>query len=157
MEFRTIIDIQYREFDRIVFEKSKEWLDDAEIKRLTSTPDTDHESREQWFQNLKNKKDYFIISAWRGDDPIGVVGLKKITAADAEVFIYIGEKEYWGKAVGIEMSKYIIDYGRSLGISSIYAKILKENINSLKLSYRFGFIKEKDVDNNTIMMRLYYY
>lgn len=156
MEFRTIIDIEFKEFDRRVFEKSKEWLDDAEIKRLTNTPDTDQGSREKWFQSLKNRTDYFIISAWRGDVPIGVVGLKNLTDIEGEAFIYIGEKEYWGKAVGIEMLKYIIDYGRSIGISSIYAKILKENINSFKLASRFGFKKEKDIDDNINFMRLYY-
>ena len=47
MEFRSIIDIQFKGFDRSVFEKSKEWLDDSEIKRLTNAPETDQESREQ--------------------------------------------------------------------------------------------------------------
>src|SRR5690554_5869609 len=155
MEFRSIIDIQFKGFDRSVFEKSKEWLDDSEIKRLTNAPETDQESREQWFQSLTNRSDYYIISAWRGDNPIGVVGLKHITSSDAEAFIYIGEKKYWGKAVGIEMLKYVIDYGRSLGLTSLYAFILKENINSYKLASRFGFKKEKDKDEDTIIMRLY--
>jgi|SRR5690554_365559 RimJ/RimL family protein N-acetyltransferase len=156
MEFRSIIDIQFKGFDRSVFEKSKEWLDDSEIKRLTNAPETDQESREQWFQSLTNRSDYYIISAWRGDNPIGVVGLKYITKSDAEAFIYIGEKKYWGKAVGIEMLKYIIEYGRTLEISSIYAKLLKENIRSYKLASRFGFKIEKDLDEKSILMRYYY-
>jgi len=156
MEFRKIFDIQFKEFDRTAFEMSLKWLNDPEIKRLTNTPDTDRESREKWFQGLKDRSDYYITTAWRGDDPIGVVGLKHINSIDAEAYIYIGERKYWGKAVGIEMLKYALDYGRSLGLSSIYCQILKDNINSIKLATRFGFKKEKDVDANIIMMRLNY-
>lgn len=155
MEFRTIVDIQFKEFDRRVFEMSLKWLDDPEIKRLTNTPDTDIESREKWFQGLKDRSDYYITTAWKDDDPIGVVGLKHITSTDAEAFIYIGEKKYWGKAVGMEMLKYVLDYGRSLGLSSIYAQILKENTNSYRLAGRFGFKKEGDKDENVIMLRLH--
>lgn len=156
MEFRTIINIQFREFDRAVFEMSLKWLNDPEIKRLTNTPDADYESREKWFQSLKERNDYFIEAAWHDGEPIGVIGLKHITTTDAEAFIYIGEKKYWGKAVGVEMLKYGLDYGRSLGLSSIYALILKENTNSYKLASRFGFKKEKDMDDDKIMMRLYF-
>lgn len=154
MEFRTIIDIQFKEFDRTVFEMSSKWLNDPEIKRLTNTPDTDYDSRENWFQNLKNRDDYYISSVWRDTEPIGVVGFKHITSIDAEVFLYIGEKKYWGKAVGLEMLKYALDYGRSIGLSSLYASILKENINSYKLARRFGFQYEKEIDDNIIIMRI---
>lgn len=156
MEFRTIIDIQFKEFDQKVFDLSLKWLDDPEIKRLTRTPDTDKESREKWFRSLKDRTDYYITTAWHGDDPIGVVGLKHINSIDAEAFIYIGERKYWGKAVGMEMLKYVLDYGRALGLSSIYAQILKDNINSYKLASRFGFKPEKELDENIIMMRLHY-
>ena len=156
MEFRRIIDIQFREFDRIAFEMSLKWLNDHEIKRLTNTPDTDRESREKWFQGLKDRNDYYITTAWHGDDPIGVVGLKHINSTDAEAYIYIGERKYWGKAVGIEMLKYALDYGRSLGLSSVYSLIGKDNINSYKLHRRFGFKKEKEGDEDKIKMRLYF-
>lgn len=155
MENDESLYIQFREFDRRVFEKSKVWLNDVEIKRLTITPDTDLETKENWFGNLKYKKDYFIRSVWCGNEPIGVVGLKHITPNDAEYFIYIGEKEYWGKRIGTEMLKYILDFGRSISLSSVYGEILKENTNSIKLANRFGFKYEKEKNDNTIIMRLY--
>ncbi|MFA7491964.1 MAG: GNAT family N-acetyltransferase [Proteiniphilum sp.] len=155
MEFRTVIDVQFKEFDQTVFEKSWIWLSDPEIKRLTGTPETDKDFREKWFNSLKERDDYYIRSVWRDDEPIGTAGIKHITATDGEAFLYIGEKKYWGKAVGLQMLQYIIDYGRSLGLSSLYALILKENINSIKLVSRFGFEKEKELDGEIIMMRCY--
>ena len=155
MEFRAIIDIQFKEFDQTVFDKSWIWLNDPEIKRLTDTPDTDKEFREKWFQSLKDRSDYYIRSVWRNDEPIGTIGLKHITSTDGEVFLYIGEKRYWGKAIGLQMVQHALDYGRSLGLSSVYALVLKDNINSYKLARRFGFEKERDLDEERIVMRCY--
>ncbi|MBF6598608.1 MAG: GNAT family N-acetyltransferase [Fermentimonas sp.] len=146
MEFRKIIDVEYREYDRVILEKSSEWLSDPEIKRLTFAPDLTNESQEKWFQSLKERTDYYICGVWRNDNPIGVVGLKNITDTDAEVFGYIGEKKYWGKAVGVDMMQVMLDKGRSLGLSSIYAKIRIDNLSSYKLHQRFGYKKEFEDD-----------
>ncbi|HTN68774.1 MAG TPA: GNAT family N-acetyltransferase [Dysgonamonadaceae bacterium] len=156
MKFRTIIEIQIREFDRRMLEKSWGWLNDPEIKRMTLTPDMDKKSQEEWFRGLKDRKDYYIAGVWRDDEPIGVLGIKHITSTDGELFGYIGEKKYWGKAVGVDMMKRTLDYGRSLGLSSVYSLIGKDNINSYKLHRRFGFKKEKEGDEDKIKMRLYF-
>ncbi|WP_313380248.1 GNAT family N-acetyltransferase [Proteiniphilum saccharofermentans] len=155
MEYRKILELEFREFSREVLEKSWEWLNDPQIRALTSTPDFDRESQEKWFENLKNRKDYFIRSIWHKDKPIAVMGIKHLTGKDGEVFGYIGEKEYWGKTVGIQGLEFMVNYAKSLNLESLYATVLKENINSYKLNRRLGFEKEKDIDENTILMRLY--
>ena len=156
MEHRSIIQIQIRDYDRRIFEKSWEWLNDPQIKHLTVTPDLDKESLERWFATLNVRKDYYIAGAWRDDEPIGVLGIRHITASDGELFGFIGEKKYWGKAVAVDMMKYTLDYARKLGLSSIYTLIIKENINSIKLNHRLGFVYEKDIDEQMIQMRYYF-
>lgn len=156
MEHRSIIQIQIRDYDRRIFEKSWEWLNDPQIKHLTVTPDPDKESLERWFANLSARKDYYIAGAWRDEEPIGVLGIKHITTSDGELFGFIGEKKYWGKAVAVDMMKYTMDYARKLGLSSIYTLIIKENINSIKLNHRLGFVYEKDIDEQMIQMRYYF-
>lgn len=156
MEHRSIIQIQIRDYDRRIFEKSWEWLNDPQIKHLTVTPDLDKESLERWFVNLSARKDYYIAGAWRDEEPIGVLGIKHITTSDGELFGFIGEKKYWGKAVAVDMMKYTMDYARKLGLSSIYTLIIKENINSIKLNHRLGFVYEKDIDEQMIQMRYYF-
>lgn len=155
MEYRKIIDVEFREFDRRTLEKTWEWLNDPEIKDLTSTPDFDRESQEAWFQRLKGRDDYYIRSIWRDDEPIGVLGIKHLTPTDGEIWGYIGEKKYWGKAIGVEMMQHLLDYGKSQNLESIYAVILKRNVNSYKLHRRFGFEKEKDMEGERVMMRYY--
>src|SRR5690554_4880577 len=154
MEFRTIVDIQVREYDRRMLEKSWEWLNDPEIKDLTLTPDLDKEAQEKWFSSLQDRKDYYIAGVWRDDEPIGVIGIKKITSTDGELFGYIGEKKYWAKAIGVDMMQRTLNKGRSLSLASVYSVIGKENINSIRLHKRFGFKHEKELNENKIVMRL---
>lgn len=155
MEYRKIVEAEFKEFTREVLEKSWEWLNDPQMRELTSTPEFDRESQAKWFEGLKNRKDYFIRSVWHKDKLIGVTGLKHLTDKEGETFGYIGEKEYWGKTVGIQGMEYLINYAKSIELESLYSVILKKNLSSYKLNRRLGFEKEKEIDENTILMRLY--
>ncbi|WP_298653463.1 GNAT family N-acetyltransferase [uncultured Proteiniphilum sp.] len=155
MEYRKIIDVEFRDYSREVLEKSREWLTDPQIRELTSTANFDRESQEKWFEGLKTRKDYLIWSMWHVDKPIGAMGIKNLTEKEGEVFGYIGDKEYWGKTVGVQGLEYMVNYAKSIKLESLYAIVLKENINSYKLNRRLGFEKEKDIDEKTIRMRLY--
>lgn len=154
MEYRRIIDVDIREFDRRTFEKSLEWLSDPEIRALTLTPESDRKSKEKWFEGLKGREDYYIRSVWRDEEPIAVLGVKHITDTDGEVWGYIGEKKYWGKAIGIEMFQHLIDYAISINLQSLYIKFIKSNHFSYKIGKRFGFeIEKNESDSDLIIMR----
>ena len=155
MDYRTIIKVDFREYDRRTLEKSREWFKDPELRKLTVTPEIDIESQEKWFLSLKDRKDYFIKSVWRDNEPIAVIGIKSITPIDGEVWGYIGEKKYWGKAIGIDMMNFILDYAASIGLSSVYSKSLKSNLATYKINRRFGFIVEKELEDGKILMRYY--
>lgn len=156
MEFRKIIEVQHKEFDENALEKSREWLQDPEIKRLTLAPDIEKEAQLRWFESLKTRKDYYIFCTWRDDNPIGIGGLKYITERDAELFGYIGEKYYWGKAVVADMMNYTLDVAKNrFKLESIYTIFLKSNIPAYKITKRFGYEYEKDVDEDRMMVRIY--
>lgn len=155
MEYRKIVDVEFREFTREVLEKTWEWLSDPEIKELTSTPDFDRESSEKWFESLKNRNDYIMRSMWHKDKLIGVFGLKNINGKEGETVGYIGEKEYWGKTIGVQALEYLIEYGRSIKLESLYSVVLKTNLSSYKLNRRLGFEKEGDKDEKHFLLRLY--
>ncbi|MDD4777198.1 MAG: GNAT family N-acetyltransferase [Fermentimonas sp.] len=156
MEYRTIIKVQYKEYDRIILEKSWEWLNDPEIKKIMNVTDMNKEAQEEWFRSLKDRKDYFVVGVWRDEEPIGVIGIKNINGTDGEIFGYIGEKKYWGKAIGADMMQATLDNARDLGLSSVYANMRRDNALSYKLHRRFGFVKELDVDDLIIRMRYYF-
>ena len=154
MEYRKIVEIEVRDFTRIVLEKSWEWLSDSEIKGLTATPNFDRDTSVKWFESLKSRNDYLVKAMYYNDKPIGVFGLKNLNEIDGEAFGYIGEKEYWGKTVGVQALEYLINYGKSISLKSIYSVMLKANLHSYKLHRRLGFVNERDKDENNIIMRL---
>lgn len=151
MEYRKIIKIEIRDFTREVLDKSWEWLNDPQLKRQVFVPDFDRASQVKWFESLPHRKDYFIKSIWCGEKPIAVFGIRNITQQDGEVFGYIGEKEYWGKTIGVQGVQYLIEYARSIHLESLYAIMLRDNLSSYKLHRRLGFDREKDFEDKMIM------
>ena len=155
MEYRKIVEVEFKDLTREVLEKTWEWLSDPQIKDLTAAPDLDKNSSVKWFEGLKDRKDYLIKVICYNSKPLGVVGLRNITGKDAEVFGYIGEKEYWGKTVGVQALEFAVYYGKLLNLESVYSVILKKNLSSYKLHRRLSFVNEGDKDENNITMRLH--
>lgn len=156
MENNNILKADFKDFTRVVLDKSLVWLNDPEIKKLTYSTGVDKELQEKWFKRLKNRKDYFIKSIWLNEKPIGAMGIKNMTDKDGEVFIYIGEKDYWGKTIGTQGLRYIINYAKSIKLESLYAYVLKDNIRSYKLIRRVGFEKVLSNNEETIKFRLHF-
>jgi len=155
MENSEALKADFKEFTRVVLGKSLQWLNDPEITKRIYINGVDEESQEKWFKSLKKRRDYYIRSIWCKDKPIGALGIKSLTEKDGEVFIYIGEKEYWGKTIGIQGLRHIIDYAKSINLDSLYVRVLKDNIISYKLMRRVGFKEESSNDCITIKLRLY--
>jgi ribosomal-protein-alanine N-acetyltransferase len=81
---------------------------------------------------------------WHKKDkkPIGIGGLSRIDwyNRNANIFLEIGESNYWGKNIGTEASRMIIDYGfKELNLHKIYAGIYSPNKGSLKVAEKQGF------------------
>lgn len=154
MEYRETVEVEFQEFGFETLEKSWEWLNDPEIKRLTNTPDFDRDDQVEWFNGLSSRTDYYIQSVSCNGVIVGACGLKKITTHDAELWMYIGEKAYWGKTIGIQMLEHVIEYARLINLNSIYGKYMKFNHSSINLGKRFGFVYERDISDEMILMRL---
>lgn len=156
MEYRKIVEVEFVEFDEYGLQKSWEWLNDPEIKHLTSRSDFDRESQREWYDSLKTRDDYYVrtVSVLGRDKLIGVCGLKKINSKDAEMWGYIGEKSYWGITIGPQMIQHLIEYGKCRNLESLYFSCLKENKILRKTAARFGFEYERDLNEKEIIMRI---
>jgi RimJ/RimL family protein N-acetyltransferase len=134
-------------------EKSWQWLNDPEIKRLTMTPDFTREGQRQWFARLPERTDYRIWGVLDDGTPIGAVGLKHLTATDAEYWGYIGEPRYWGAGRGSRMVAFVIDQARALKLGEIYLYVDRENARAVRLYERSGFLTVSE-DGGVLLMRL---
>lgn len=129
------------EFNREFFEKSKKWLANPEIKKLTLSSDIDDVNREKWFLSLKDEDDYLIWGLKYNDMPIGTFGIKNIewNKGIGEYWGYIGEKDYIGKGYGKEMVSFMFSNAKSLHLNKLYLKVADYNERAIRLYIKCGF------------------
>jgi RimJ/RimL family protein N-acetyltransferase len=134
-------------------EKSAQWLNDPLIKKfidITKTVTT--ESRrtflEQKLQN-KNEKNFSLILRNSGDY-IGNIYLYNIDWEEkqAEIGIFIGEKDFLGKGYGTDAIELIKKYAfGDLKLSSLNLSTYTENIGAIKCYQKAGFKQTQKKDN----------
>jgi RimJ/RimL family protein N-acetyltransferase len=144
--------LAFSRFDERFLERSWQWLQDAEIKRLTMTPDFTRDQQRQWFNRLPEMKDYRIWGLLCEGAPIGAVGLKHITGEDAEYWGYIGERDYWGAGLGAEMMRFIFGQAQALGLRELYLTVHKDNVRAAGLYTKAGF-RTVDECSGVVKMR----
>lgn len=144
------------DFDHNYFNKSKEWLSDPEIKKLANAHDVTDEQRNIWFKTLSQRDDYYIKGVSVSGIPVGAVGIKHIDKdkVTGECWGYIGEKRYWGKGIGKEMMRKILELAHSsLKLKKIYLRVLNDNIRAISLYDKIGF-KKIGTDASFILMEI---
>lgn len=124
---------------------SKLWLLDPELNHLIHAGELpSDEDRLAWFESLPNREDYLIWGVEYNGQPIGVSGLKRIANKKAEYWGYIGEKAFWGKGLGKEMMKEVINKALELGLDTLWLRVRKYNPRAINLYKRIGFVIDID-------------
>ena len=126
------------------------WLPDKTVNKflLTDFSGLTLKKEKEWYKNTKKQKDTVIFGLYALDNNkkilIGSTGLKKIDYKhkNAEFGITIGDKNYWGKGIGTEATKLIVNFGfKTLGLNSIYLMVFGMNKAGQKAYKRAGFNK----------------
>lgn len=135
------MDIDFMQFDEIFLEKSYKWLTDPEIRAMTCTPFITKEGQKSWYESLSYRKDYYVWGIRKDREAIGAVGLKNIDYENqtGEYFGYIGEKQYWGMGIGMEMLIFMKEKAKELGINTLKLKVHPSNTRAIYLYKKFGF------------------
>lgn len=78
------------------------------------------------------------------DEIIGFVTLHSFDKANLKAEIgYMLNRKYWGKKIMSEVGNIVINYGfNEIGLHRIEANIHPDNVASINLSLRLGFVKE---------------
>jgi ribosomal-protein-alanine N-acetyltransferase len=115
-----------------------------QIKAMT-TIEQAKKAVEFFVSGFKNKK--FIrwcITFKENNEVIGLISLHDFDTWNSKVEVgYMLNKKYWGQNVMSEASKEIINYAfKVMELNRIEALIDPENIASIKLNEKLGFMKE---------------
>ncbi len=144
-------------FDRNVFDLSKKWLSDSEMKQWIMATDITNDERENWFLSLNGRKDYLIESVLYDNKAIGAVGLKHINREQkvAEYFGYIGEKSYLGLGIGKHMISHVNDIVNALSLKMLYLRVCADNLRAYNLYLKNGYIDLLTISNVVIMVKIF--
>jgi RimJ/RimL family protein N-acetyltransferase len=116
------------------------WLSDPEVARLTMAAPVTPDGQRAWFESLAGRTDYAIWGMVHDGVPVGVMGIKRIGADDgAEYFLYIGERDHWGRGIGAWAFGEVVDEVRSRGLRKVFGVIGKHNDRSLAVHLGLGF------------------
>ncbi|WP_227938631.1 GNAT family N-acetyltransferase [Alkalihalobacillus deserti] len=130
------------------FEQILEWVNNPKLKYLTGTlypvSEIEHET---WFKNkiLDNKGKIFGIQDKPNSQLIGIIGLKNMDFINrnTELYIYIGDENYWGKGLGTEATSLIAKFVfNELNFHRIYLSVFSYNERAISSYEKAGFKKE---------------
>jgi len=137
-----------RALRRSDFGKILEWVNDPEIRYLTGTiyPISEIE-HEKWIENKINEKTdkMFAIDDLKNKKFIGLIGSKNtdFVNRNTELYIYIGDKEYWGKGYGTDaiatFVKFCFD---ELNLHRVYLYVFAYNERAIRAYEKVGFVTE---------------
>ena len=107
------------------------------------------EDIKKWFEPTPDRqmKEFIVFTVYHKEAkrPIGSIGFNHINwvSRNANIFLTIGEPEYWGKGIAGEASKLMINYGfTELNLYKIIAGVFTPNTRSLRAAEKLGFEKE---------------
>jgi RimJ/RimL family protein N-acetyltransferase len=120
------------------------WVNDIDVSLGVTfasalvTPEQEKEILEKLSQAEYN----FAIVELKKDELIGNIGLTHIDYINrtAEMGIFIGNKNYWGKGYGVEAIELLLDFGFNiLNLHNINLKVFSYNKPAIKCYQKVGF------------------
>lgn len=149
--FRSYSLLKLVEYDESFLDKSWIWLNDKEIKYLTMTPDFEKSEQINFFLSINARENYYIYGIDFMGNSIGACGLKNFIDDKAELWLYIGDKDYWGKGLGKIIMKCLENEATVKNLSKLYLKVIKDNIAAINLYKKMDYIEVANKENYIIM------
>jgi len=123
------------------------WFQDEEVIQysLSIFQKLQTESQvKEWLKETVNDTKTFKqgIFLKNTDCLIGYAGICDLSSTNksGEYFIFIGDKSYWGKGVGTEVTTKVIEIGfNDLGLNRIMLTVSEPNVGGVKAYQRAGF------------------
>ena len=137
LEKITLRPIEMKDFQVVLLWSQDGDFCEANDWEINRTP----EELSNWWQNcVENRSTDFIrIGITLNNVLIGYGDLACIHGSEAEIGIAIGESSLWGKGIGQAATVKLIDYGKTIGITTFLAETHETNIRARKMLERIGF------------------
>ena len=124
--------------------KYAEWINDLEITINLGplySQTINLEAEKKFCDILSNEHNYSIVDL-NSNDLIGNCSFLEVDHINqtADIGIFIGKKELWGKGYGTEAMSLLLDYGfKALNLHNVYLRVYPFNERAIKCYEKIGF------------------
>ncbi|MCR4430604.1 MAG: GNAT family N-acetyltransferase [Tepidanaerobacteraceae bacterium] len=127
------------------FEKIIKWHQNKILIYLAGNrlPKNKEECKDRYLKN--NLLHYILAIEDKSGNFVGEIEINHIQWKEkiAELFMYIGEENLWGKGYGTEALSMFIDYiFKVMGFKTIYLRVYKSNKRAIRCYEKCGFKKK---------------
>lgn len=135
--------ISLKPFAEEHIKKTFEWVSDEELQKLfLITPPIIWETHQKHLKKIMGSEDQVIFTMDYNGAHIGNCGFKYLDFEnkECELWLYIGEKSFWGKGIGSKVMELLIDYAFNvLEMNTIIVHASEYNLAVLNLNKKYGF------------------
>lgn len=137
--------VNIRSFKPSDFKKIVEWSKDEQLTYFLGKPlpASIEECHKRYLKNAYLLRRTFAIEDKKGH-LLGEIELDHIVwkSKRAELFIYIGNRDLWGKGYGSDALNSFLDYiFKEVGLESLYLKVYQHNYRAIRCYEKCGFKK----------------
>ncbi len=127
------------------------WLNDPDVRRYLSLYNPlSNAQEEKWFEDLANHclaEQPLMIEALDNEKwkPLGNISFLNVDqqSRNAELGLFIGDKEFWGKGIGTKAISLMLDYGfKTLNLHRVYLRVFEPNQRGIHCYEKIGFKHE---------------
>ncbi|HRX03961.1 MAG TPA: GNAT family protein [Anaerolineae bacterium] len=103
------------------------------------------QDEEEWYERMRHDNNVVNFAIEVDGRYVGGCGLINLDHVHrrAEIGIFVGDKTYWGRGIGSEAMRLVIDYGFDyLNLHRIYLRVFAENARAIHVYEGLGFQHE---------------
>jgi RimJ/RimL family protein N-acetyltransferase len=116
------------------------WMNDpVVVQHLRFRPRVTLWSAGKYF--LKNRRENMLLAIHHNGEHVGNCGFFTIEGGTAELRICIGETSVWGKGVGAEAVRQMIEVARERRFKTVWLQVGQSNQRARRLYEKLGFKK----------------
>jgi ribosomal-protein-alanine N-acetyltransferase len=147
--YKIFDDFYLMPMKKTLFEPKRyeQWMCDQEVTKYNSHGlfrKSDSEIND-WLNECENSKTAFHCAIMKAEEWVGMCSLQRIDWINrsAEIAIYIGEKDCWGKGIAKAAVELMLFHGfMKLNLNRIWSGTAESNIAMNKVFQNLGFEKE---------------
>ena len=121
-----------------------DWLNDSEVNKYLETKEATIDELKQYIRDKNNDPNCLFLGVFlkENNKHVGNIKLEPIEFDEkrATLGILIGNKEYWGKGIGTEATKLLVNYAfNTLDLIEVNLGVISDNKAALEVYKNAGF------------------